>query len=209
MSEFGCVQARYACSGRNRGGELKLSKGYKLAETIRFAKIVEKAGEPEPYTLWQDPDKDKSFQSALKAHRVMTVHQASSAGSGADYGEVGYVKGQAKEILTFPKSLKRFEGKRIVGIKYDLLSTSEKSRGQSSTRSRPREKPKPKPKTNQSLPPKKPLNPASGNVVAFKSPVVEGGDEIAELKEKVRHAMKVLEDGKPVAAFNLLKRIVE
>ena len=34
-------------------------------------------------------------------------------------------------------------------------------------------------------------------------------DAIADLKKQVRHAMAVLEEGKPVAAFNLLKRIVE
>lgn len=33
--------------------------------------------------------------------------------------------------------------------------------------------------------------------------------EVAALKNQVRHAMAALEDGKAVAAFNLLKRIVD
>jgi hypothetical protein len=37
----------------------------------------------------------------------------------------------------------------------------------------------------------------------------EDDSEVAELRRKARHAMDVLEEGKPVAAFNLLKRIVE
>jgi hypothetical protein len=52
--------------------------------------------------------------------------------------------------------------------------------------------------------------PAPQKVVAFK-PAPEEDDEdeeIAELKKQVRHAMAVLEEGKAVAAFNLLKRIV-
>ena len=52
------------------------------------------------------------------------------------------------------------------------------------------------------------------NVVAFEHPPEkededDEDDEIAELKKQVRLAMAVLEEGKAVAAFNLLKRIVE
>ena len=56
--------------------------------------------------------------------------------------------------------------------------------------------------------------PPKHNVVAFKHPPEkedkdDEDDEIAELKKQVRLAMAVLEQGKAVAAFNLLKRIVE
>ena len=30
-------------------------------KSVRFTKVVETAGKPEPYTLWQDPDKDPEF----------------------------------------------------------------------------------------------------------------------------------------------------
>ena len=50
----------------------------------------------------------------------------------------------------------------------------------------------------------------SPKLIAFDAARYLNDDEaIAELKKQVRHAMAVLEDGKAVAAFNLLKRIVD
>ncbi|MEO7934337.1 MAG: hypothetical protein ABIT76_14375 [Chthoniobacterales bacterium] len=40
-------------------------------------------------------------------------------------------------------------------------------------------------------------------------PAEEEDSAVTELKKKVRRAMAALEDGKQVAAFNLLKQIVE
>jgi hypothetical protein len=34
-------------------------------KTVRFSKIVEAAGKPEPYTLWLPPEEDRRFQSAI------------------------------------------------------------------------------------------------------------------------------------------------
>jgi hypothetical protein len=50
----------------------------------------------------------------------------------------------------------------------------------------------------------------SPKVIAFKpQPPEEDEDEaVIELKKKVRDAMAILEEGKAVAAFNLLKQIV-
>jgi hypothetical protein len=90
-------------------------------KTARFAEVVEKAGQPTPYSLWQSPAKDTNFQKALKAHRVMTVHHE-TAGNARDYGTVGYTKDKHALLFLFPKSVKRFVGRRIVGIKYDLVA---------------------------------------------------------------------------------------
>jgi hypothetical protein len=38
-----------------------------------------------------------------------------------EFGVVGFTSRKAAIHLMFPKSLKRFEGKRIVGIKWDLV----------------------------------------------------------------------------------------
>jgi hypothetical protein len=50
-------------------------------------------------------------------------------------------------------------------------------------------------------------------VVKFPVPEVEAEDlpneDVEEIKKQVRQAMKMLEEGKQVAAFNLLRRIVE
>ena len=90
-------------------------------KTARFAKVVEKAGKPTAYSLWQSSTKDANFQKALKAHRIMTVHHE-TVGTTKDYGTVGYTKDKQALLFLFPKSVKRFEGKRIIGIKYELVA---------------------------------------------------------------------------------------
>ncbi len=85
-------------------------------KTARFAQVVEKCGKPEVYTLWQKPAQDRHLQSEIKNNRVMTV-QKSNAGS--EFGIIGFKESKGARYLIFPKSLKRFENQRIVGIKWD------------------------------------------------------------------------------------------
>jgi len=87
-------------------------------KTARFALVVEKCGRPEVYTLWQKPKTDRHLQSLIKNCRLLTVHRGVSA---TEFGVVGFTSRKAAIHLMFPKSLKRFEGKRIVGIKWDLV----------------------------------------------------------------------------------------
>jgi hypothetical protein len=89
-------------------------------KTVRFRMIVEKSGAPEVYTLWQKPKADRNFQSLLKNNRVMTVRPTES---GTDFGEVGFHQKPGARLLAFPKSLKRFEGKRIIGIDWSLVKS--------------------------------------------------------------------------------------
>ncbi len=89
-------------------------------KTVRFADMVEKAGAPEVYTLWQKPAQDRQLQSAIKNHRVMTIQCTES---GTEFGEVGFKERKGARYLVFPKSLKRVEGKRVVGIKWEMLNS--------------------------------------------------------------------------------------
>ena len=89
-------------------------------KTARFAQVLEKAGKPEDYTLWQKPAQDRHLQSEIKNNRVMTI-QKSEAGS--EFGMVRFKEYKGASYLIFPKSLKRFENKRIVGINWDLIKT--------------------------------------------------------------------------------------
>ncbi len=89
-------------------------------KTARFAEVVEKAGKPEVYTLWQKPVQDRHLQSEIKSNRVMTI-QKSEAGS--EFGIAGFKGHKGASYLIFPKSLKRFENKRIVGINWELVKT--------------------------------------------------------------------------------------
>jgi len=87
-------------------------------KTVRFAEVVDKAGKPEVYTLWQKPAADRHFQSLNKSNRVMTIQKSES---GTDFGLVGFKERKGASYLVFPKSLKRFADKRIVGINWDLV----------------------------------------------------------------------------------------
>ena len=87
-------------------------------KTARFARVVEKCGNPEAYTLWQKPSADRHFQSQIKNNRVMTVQKSES---GTDFGFVGFKEKKGATYLVFPKSLKRFADKRIVGIDWMVV----------------------------------------------------------------------------------------
>ena len=208
--------------------------------TVRFAKIVAKCGEPEAHLILLDPGKDRALQTAIKADRVLTVFQ-DSVGNRADHGTVGFHPGKERQYLIFPKSLRAFAGMDVIGIKYDLLATTEEapkkerapaqrvakefpkettpSKPQNSAKPKapPKAQPPPKPKTlSKPKPPPKtkavkpPHQPTQKEIIPFKPVENEPeSDEIIELKKQVKHAMEVLEQGKQVAAFNLLKRIVE
>lgn len=87
-------------------------------KTARFTDVVDKAGKPGVYTLWQKPSADRRFQSLIKNNRVMTIQKSQS---GTDFGVVGFNERKGATYLVFPKSLKRFSNKRIVGIDWDLV----------------------------------------------------------------------------------------
>ena len=85
----------------------------------RFTEVVEKCGEPQSYTLWRKPTDDPQLKKLLAQNRIMTIRR----GAGADFGEVGFHKAESTIYLQFPKSLKRWEGQRIVGIKWELVKS--------------------------------------------------------------------------------------
>jgi hypothetical protein len=86
-------------------------------KTARFSQIVEKCGKPQVYTLWQKPAADRHLQAQIKKNRAMTILKSQS---GTDFGMVGFKQRKGATYLVFPKSLKRFADKRIVGIDWSL-----------------------------------------------------------------------------------------
>ena len=92
-------------------------------KTVRFSRVVEKAGQPEVHTLWLPPGKDPTLQRAEKLNQVMTVAPKAS-GTKTDVGVVGFdpQAGKRSQFLIFPKSLKRFQGARVIGIRFDLVA---------------------------------------------------------------------------------------
>jgi hypothetical protein len=82
-------------------------------KTIRFSHIVEESGQPNVYTLWEKPAADRRFQAQLKNNRMMTVQKS---GRGTDFGIIGFKERKGARYLVFPKSLKQFADKRVIGI---------------------------------------------------------------------------------------------
>ena len=87
-------------------------------KTTRFSRIVEKCGKPQVYTLWQKPSADRHLQAQIKKSRVITILKSES---GTDFGIVGFKESREARYLVFPKSLKRFAEKRIIGIDWTLV----------------------------------------------------------------------------------------
>ena len=87
-------------------------------KTTRFSEVVEKCGRPHVYTLWQKPSADRHFQAQIKNTRVMTIQKSES---GTDFGIAGFKEAKGASYLVFPKSLRRFTDKRIVGIDWALV----------------------------------------------------------------------------------------
>lgn len=91
-----------------------------LMKTARFTQVVAKCGKPVVHDQWLPPEKDAALKQAVKSGRIMTVH-FHTVGTRKDYGEVGLGEGGQRVLLVFPKSLRAFKDRRIVGISYDLL----------------------------------------------------------------------------------------
>lgn len=181
-------------------------------DTVRFSKIVETAGKPSVHVLWIDPAKDTILQKAIKANRVMTIHQR-PAGTITDYGTIGFEKKVPGQVLIFSKSLRSFADKRVIGVRYDLLEWASVPKSQQAPKAHPAKPPaKSKPKKIPVGRVEQPVaeESAPARVLKFPAPKVEDEDrpneDVEEIKKQVRQAMKILEQGKQVAAFNLLKR---
>lgn len=188
-------------------------------KTVRFSALVDSAGHPDTHLLFMKPEADKVLQKAIKSSRVVTVFQ-NAVGNQTDHGEVGFKEGPSRQYLIFPRSVRAFAARRVVGIKYDLLESAPIPKSKQaakpvppvrkkSTKVKAQEKPgKESKESHEAVPPEK--------VVKFLQPEAspptaeddEESEAIEELKAQVRKAMDELEKGKQVAAFNLLKRIV-
>lgn len=164
-------------------------------KTVRFTELVKAAGQPEAYTLWTAPKKDRSFQALLKSHRVLSVRQE-TVGSKADHGSVGDDDDGKAQILVFPKSIKRFEGRKVIGVKYDLLKQPP---AQKTTVKKPSKKVPSKAKAQ-----KEHDHVKVEEVKKVTRPKLDRDELIAG----IRRAMELLDDGKTVAAYRTLEGLL-
>jgi hypothetical protein len=193
-------------------------------KTVRFATVVAAAGKPSPHPLWMAPAHDRVLQQALKGHRVMTVHQ-DVRGTPKDYGTVGMTQEPEAQHLVFPRSLRRFDGQRIVGIDYgqlaagtSLAATSTFDASAARGRGRPRAKAEPR------LRPAKARRAGKSDVVPFEPPPsapakstppprAEPTSDARErvpppVVQQVRCAAVELKAGKAVAAYERLQALL-
>jgi hypothetical protein len=87
-------------------------------KTARFSQVVEECGKPRVHTLWQKPSADRHFLAQMKKNRVTTILKSES---GTDFGIIGLKETKEARYLIFPKSLKRFAEKRIIGVDWALV----------------------------------------------------------------------------------------
>jgi diamine N-acetyltransferase len=167
----------------------------RLIGTVRFSKIVETVGKPSVHVLWIDPDKDDILQKAIKANRVMTIHQRPD-GTKTDYGTIGFEKNVPGQVLIFPKSLRSFADKRVIGVKYDLLEWQSAPKNQQAPKAEPAKpaiKSKPKEIPVAAVEPLVAEESAPARVVKFPSPKVEAEDRPNEDVEQPE--LKFIEGG--------------
>jgi hypothetical protein len=88
--------------------------------TARFGQVVDECGQPQVYTLWQAPKKDQRLQTQIRQVHVLTIQRSTG---GTEFGSVGFIERPRAIYLIFPKSLKQFADRRIVGIKWELAKT--------------------------------------------------------------------------------------
>ncbi len=191
---------------------------------MRFATVVAKAGKPTPYLAWSAPAKDPHFKSALAQHKVMTIRQQ-LRGPHKDAGEVGYFPERNVQLLLFPRSLRRFEGKRIVGINYDLIGNEPTSGGKVTAPDRPKSvrrpvaKPKrvelePAPTPRASDPPRAVETPVRGRKVVQFPQTTKATEPKPKrpldpaVARQIQAALRELKAGKAVAAYERLNSLV-
>ena len=134
-----------------------------MSATARFSQIVETCGKPELHVLWGPPEADRDFQRAVKAGRVMTIHQE-NVGSKKDFGVIGFSQDEPAQFLIFPKSLKPFADRRVVGIKYESLEPPPAPRSAAKNRPAARQE-----KRSRSIPERPPASAAAKPSVAVRS----------------------------------------
>ncbi|HEX8312822.1 MAG TPA: hypothetical protein VF614_15980 [Chthoniobacteraceae bacterium] len=194
-------------------------------KTARFSDLVKQCGHPEPYPLFIEPAKDRMLQSALAADRVLTIHQE-TVGTSSDFGMVGLTEERPSMVLVFPHSLKEFRDRRVIGIKYELLAESEEAAAEepeqkpaikrSKAKEEPRSTPSPERKLLEfpkqtseppSRPSAKPQQERRQAPPPSPPPQARSDERMPAIRKQLRQALKLLEQGKTVAAYQLIEKL--
>lgn len=174
-------------------------------KTAKFSEVVKKCGGPSIHLTWVDPAKDKTLKRALNETRVMTLHQELHGGK-KDFGSVGFLKDRHAQVLVFPKSLRRFSGRKVIAIDYSLIVDGQLSLAVDSMVKKAKA-------PLQVAVPASPLRKPDLKVTAppvSRSPKT-GSSPPANMKKllaEVKRAVTELAAGKSVPAYERLKRLL-
>jgi hypothetical protein len=183
-------------------------------KSVRFTQVVKECGQPHVHTLWLAPENDPELKRARGHHRVMTVESSQVK---TDRGRVGYEPspGNIAEVLIFPQSLQRFAGAQVVGVKFDLVAQPKQKTvpPHAWSKAPPRRpaaagRPKAMPQALEKLAAVRPApSRPPAKTTRSVSPSLRGPDP--SLRREVHSALKELEEGKAVAAYQRLLRAVQ
>jgi hypothetical protein len=187
--------------------------------TARFKDVVAAAGRPQVHALWLAPGQDPALKRAVRECRVMTVHQE-LRGTKKDYGTVGLHLEGSTQVLIFPKSLRRFGDRHIVGIDYHLILQPEAKDPAPAMKPlavkrppAPAPAPEPQPKTGKQRTQAEPaLRPAPKRESSGQAEAVPTDREPRSREEmlaEIRRALRELKAGKDVAAYERLQAVSE
>lgn len=170
--------------------------------SVRFSQVVAKAGRPTPYVTWSNPEKDAALKRLVREARVMTVHQQ-LRGARKDFATVGFHREANAQLLVFPRSLRRFAERRVIGIDYQLLADQDHAVGGKTTRAQTNEPAAPgKPRLVGSTLPKK-STPRKLPAVPPKAPASREA-----ILRAVRHAVRELDSGQVDKAGARLRELI-
>lgn len=186
-------------------------------KTVRFKQLVEACGRPEVKALWGPAKSDRELQRAIKEARVLTVHQE-NVGTKKDWGVIGFWPEHTAQYLIFPKSLKRFSDRRVIGIDYSMVEpdTSAERKAVVAKPARHQETRSAKPKKNEARSEPKPSPPPAPSPQRSPAPSRarsselvdnEGDLDRAHVLREVRLTLGALEAGKTVPALRRLERL--
>ncbi len=178
----------------------------RVASTVRFADLVKKGGKPEVHLSWMAPAKDPELQRALKQHRLVTLHQ--HARGPRDFGVVGFEPGRDAQFLVFPESLRAFAGRKVIGIKYEMLQDPPAEKPSSSAAREKRKSESPKPRSQRSTRSVRERPKRQAEPKREPEPDAEFITDADPVKREVRKALIALSAGRTAEAKRRLQEIL-
>lgn len=174
-------------------------------KTVRFKQIVARCGRPHIHLTWVKPEKDRELMALLKAGKIMTVHQP-PRGATKDYGTVGLFREGRSQLLVFPKSLRRFAERRVVGIDYELLETEQPVPAEKAPRKISPPKNPAKIRKERAAPPIKPVPVKPATIAATAKTIAPAVP--APIAREIKRALRALKSGHTALARAQLEKLV-